>query len=61
MDRYRVRYWHLDEDGREDYMGFDSMEQAQGFYRSLDGVAEVQQYDEKRHRYETILFPEFEY
>lgn len=61
VDRYRVRYWHLDEDGREEFVGFGSMEQAQEFYRSMDGLAEIHQYNEDRHCYEAIIYPEFEY
>jgi len=59
MDEYRVRYWN--EDGREDYMGFGTMEQAQVFYDSLDGMAEIQKYDEEQHAYEAVVFPKFEF
>ncbi len=59
MDRYRIKYWC--EDGAEGYIGFDSLEMAQGFYDSLDGLAEIQQYNEDRHEYEAFVYPEFEY
>ena len=52
---YRVKVWHWDEDGREDYMEFDTMEQAQAFYDSLDGMAEIQRYVEAIHGYEAVL------
>ncbi len=58
MDEYRVRYWRGD--GAEDYMGFGTMEQAQEFYKSLDGMAEIQKYDSGRHEYEAVVYPEFE-
>ncbi len=41
MKEYRVKYWLEDQDGREDYMEFDTMDQAQVFYDSLDGKAEI--------------------
>ncbi len=41
MKPFRVRYWHQDEDGREDHLEFDTIEQAQVFYDSLDGQAEI--------------------
>ena len=59
MDRYRVKYWC--EDGAECHIGFDSLEQAQGFYDSLEGLAEIQQYNEEWHKYEALVYPEFEY
>lgn len=60
MKPYRVKYWHLDEDGREEYMEFDSLEQAQAFYDSLDGRAEIQKYVAENHNYEVVVFPTFE-
>lgn len=60
MKDYRVRYWHQDQDGREDYMEFDTMEQAREFYNSLDGMAEIQQWNEKWGLWWTIQGPEFE-
>lgn len=61
MKAYRVRFWHQDEDGREDFMEFDTMEQAIEFYDFLDGLAEVQMYDETRCCYESTLYPTFEF
>lgn len=60
MKEYRVNYWHQDEDGREEYMEFDTMEQAQDFYDSLGGEAEIQKYIEDFHGYETVMHPESE-
>ena len=57
MDRYRIKYWC--EDGAEGYIGFGSLEMAMEFYESLDGLAEVQQYNEERHEYEAVVYPEF--
>lgn len=59
MNEYRVRYWR--EDGSEDYMGFNTMEQAQEFYDSLNGMAEIQKYIEERHEYVGVVYPEFEF
>ncbi len=56
---YRVKFWQ--NDGTEEHLEFDSMERAQTFYDSLDGLAEIQQYSEERHGYEAIIYPEFEY
>ena len=60
MKEYRVKFWHQDEDGREEYMEFDTMEQAQAFYDSLDGMAEIQRYVEEIHDYEIVVYPTFE-
>ena len=59
MKAYRVRYWL--EDGSEDFWECDTMPQAMELYDSLDGKAEIQQYDAERHCYEAILFPTFEF
>lgn len=59
MKEYRVRFWR--EDGSEDFLEFDSMEQAQAFYDGRDSVAEVQRYIEGRHTYETIVAPTYEF
>lgn len=59
MKEYRVRFFHGDRDGEEDFMEFDSIEQAQHFYDSLDGNGEIQRYSEERHAYETIVEPEY--
>nr|WP_296458289.1 hypothetical protein [uncultured Acetatifactor sp.] len=61
MKPYRVRFWSQDGNGQEEFMGFDTMEQAQSLYESLDGLAEIQQYSEERHEYEALVYPEFEY
>lgn len=60
MREFRVKYWHENYDGREDYMEFDTMEEAQAFYDSLGGRAEIEKYNEERHYYETVVRPEFE-
>jgi len=60
MKPYRVRYWHQDEDGREDYMEFDTLEQAQEFYDSLGGMAELQEWNGKRGCWWAVQGPEFE-
>ncbi|MCM1101922.1 MAG: hypothetical protein NC398_11125 [Acetatifactor muris] len=59
MKDYRVRYW--EQDGQESYMEFNTMEQAQLFYDSLNGMAEIQKYAEETHRYEMVLPPTFEF
>lgn len=59
MKGYRVRYWGPD--GGDEFMECDTIEQARGFYDSLDGVAEIQKYNVDRHVYEMVLPPEFEY
>ena len=60
MKIYRVRYWLEDQDGREEHMEFDTMGQAQAFYDSLGGKAEIQEYIEERHGYEAVVYPTFE-
>ena len=59
MDEYRVRYWELD--GNEKYIGFRTIKQAQLFYDSVNGMAEIQKYVEERHEYEDVMYPEFEF
>ena len=61
MKPFRVRFWHQDQDGREDCMEFDSMEQAQCFYDSLDGKAEIQRYTGERYAYEMVVAPTYEF
>ncbi len=61
MKGYRVRFWHSDQDGREDYMEFDTMEQAQEFYDSLNGMAEIQEWNEKWGRWWAVVPPTFEF
>lgn len=58
MKEYRVRFWG--QDGADEYMEFDTMEQAQEFYDSLNGMAEIQKYIELTHTYEAVVYPEFE-
>lgn len=60
MKEYRVRFWHQN-DGREDYLEFDTPEEAQAFYDSLDGKAEIQRYVEEIHDYEAVVYPAFEF
>lgn len=59
MKDYRVRYW--EQDGQESYVEFETMEQAQIFYNSLDGMAEIQKYVEEIHAYEAVVYPTFEF
>ncbi len=59
MKDYRVRYW--EQDGQESYLEFDTVEQAQIFYDSLNGMAEIQKYVEAVHAYETVVYPTFEF
>lgn len=61
MKEYRVRYWPEGQDGRTEYMEFDTREQAQEFYDSLDGMAEIQRYVEEIHDYEAVVYPTLEY
>ena len=58
MKEYRVRLWR--EDGSGDFLEFDSMEQAQVFYNSVSGQAEIQRYVEEIHDYEVVVYPTFE-
>lgn len=60
MKEYRVKYWREDEDGGAGYIEFDTQEEAQAFYDSLDGKAEIQRYVEAIHTYETTVAPTFE-
>ncbi len=60
MKPYRVKYWHLDEDGREEFMEFETWEGAKIFYDSLDGKAEIQRYVEEIHDYEVVVYSTFE-
>lgn len=60
MKEYRVKYWREDEDGRQDSVEFDTREEAQAFYDSLDGRAEIQKYVDRLHAYEAIVAPAFE-
>jgi len=61
MKEYRVRFFHGDRDGEEDFMEFDPIEQAQHFYDSLDGKAEIQKYNDYLRCYESTVYPTFEY
>ena len=58
MKEYRVRFWR--EDGSGDFLEFDSMEQAQVFYNSVSGQAEIQRYVEEIHDYEVVVYPTLE-
>lgn len=57
---YRVKFWHSDEDGREDFIECDIMEQARELYDSFGGMAEIQKYVEEIHDYEAVVYPTFE-
>lgn len=57
--QYRVKY--QGEEGERIFRYFDTMEQAQGLYDSLDGKAEIHQYIEDLSRYEIVVYPTFEY
>ena len=41
-------------------MEFETREEAQAFYDSLDGKAEIQRYVEEIHDYEVVVYPTFE-
>lgn len=56
--QFRVRFWH--QDGGEDFMEFDTMEQAEKFYRLMDGKAEIQEWKPEVRDYEAKVYPEFE-
>lgn len=56
MDKYRVKYWC--EDGAEGYVGFDSFALAEAFYNSLDGLAEIQQYNKDSQAYGAVVYQE---
>ena len=58
MKEYKVKFWN--EDGSEDYLEFETLGQAQGFYDSLDGKAEIQRYVDRLHAYEAIAGPTYE-
>ena len=57
VEGYRVKYW--DSDGAAEYRGFSTMEQAQELYDLLDGMAEIQQYNEALGSYEAVVYPTF--
>lgn len=59
MMGYRVRYCR--EDRTEDFMEFGTMEQAREFYDSMDGQAEIQEWNGKWGRWWTVIFPTFEF
>lgn len=61
VKEYKVRFWHMDEDGREDFMEADTMEQARELYDSFGGLADIQQWDEAQQRYIDVLWPTFEF
>ncbi len=52
-------YWGPD--GGDKFMEFDTMEQTQEFYESLNGVATIQRYFAEFHAYVDIQYPTFEY
>lgn len=57
--QYRVKF--QDDDGKVIFREFDTMEQAQDFYNSLDEKAEIQKFNEDQSRYEIVVYPTFEY
>lgn len=59
MKPYKVRFQN--EDGKEVSQGFDTMEQAQQLYDSLDGAAVIQKWDGRQQAYEDIVFQIFEF
>jgi hypothetical protein len=59
MKEFRVMYWGPD--SGDEFMEFDTMEQAQEFYDSLNGVATIQRYFAEFHDYVDIQYPTFEY
>ena len=59
MKEFRVMYWG--QDGRAEFMEFDSMEQAQAFYDSLGGEATIQRWDPELSIHIDVLYPVFEY
>ena len=60
MKPYRVKYWHPNEDGGEEFVEFEPWEVAKIFYDSLGGRAEIQRYVEEIHDYEVVVFPTFD-
>lgn len=57
MKEYKVKLWLSDEDGREECMEADTMEQAIELYDSFGGLAKIQQWNEMRHGYIDVLWP----
>lgn len=50
-----------EEDSVEEYMEFNTMEQAQERYNKLDGKAEIQMYDREHGCYKAVLYPTYEF
>nr|WP_300842338.1 hypothetical protein [uncultured Acetatifactor sp.] len=61
MDHKKYRVKFRGDDGKVIFQEFDTMEQAQNLYDSLDGKAEIHQYIEDLGRYEIVVYPTFEY
>jgi len=59
MKEYRVRL--TDGSGKERYEEFDTMDQAQELYDSLDGKAEIQKWNPGTGRYEDVVWPTYEF
>lgn len=55
VKEYRVKFWHQDQDGREESFECDSLEQAREFCHGLNGVAVIQMYNEECHTYEDVI------
>ncbi|WP_276950622.1 hypothetical protein [Acetatifactor muris] len=57
--QYRVKF--QDDGGKVIFREFDTMEQAQDLYNSLDEKAEIQKFNEDLGHYEIVVYPTFEY
>lgn len=57
--KYRVKI--QGDDGAVSFQEFESREQAQELYDSLNGKAEIQRFVEVISDYETIVYPTFEF
>lgn len=59
MKPYKVRFQN--EDGKEVFQDFDTMEQALQLYDSLGGAAVIQKWVEEWQRYDDVVFRIFEF
>ena len=59
MKPYKVRFEN--EDGKEVSQDFDTMEEAQQLYDSLNGAAVIQKWVEEWQRYDDVVFQIFEF
>ena len=53
IKQYQVKYWG--DGGEVIFRGFDTMKQAQDFYDSLGGKAEIQKYNDYLRCYESAV------